>query len=175
MRKKELTKISQLLIYLAALADTLQPISSPYELRRRVVFGSKGSFNNTVYRMWKRGWIKVVDKNAERFFKLTKKGELEALVAKAYLPVPSRWDGKWRMVIFDIPEDYNEKRDLLRRLLKSNNFFQLQASVYINPYPLNREAVIYLQKTGLINYIRIIKVEEMDNDTDLRKRYNLTR
>jgi hypothetical protein len=50
----------------------------------------------------------------------------------------------------------------------------LQDSVYANPYPLNREAVKYLEETGLSEYIRIIKVEEMDNDRDLKKKFGLT-
>ncbi len=75
--------------------------------------------------------------------------------------------------MFDIPESSKSKRSLLRRLLKKNNFCKLQASVYINPYPLNREAVEYLKETGLIEYIRILKVEELDNDIELLKKYGL--
>jgi len=173
MRRKELTKTSKLLIYLAALEDVITPMANIYEFRNRVLFSTKGSFNSTLYKFQKRGWIKLVDKNAERFIKLTAKGELEALVAKAKLPFNGKWDGKWRLIIFDIPADYNKHRDLLRRLLKKNNFRQLQASVYVNPYPLNREAVKYLQEAKLTPYIRIIKVEEMDNDRELRKLFNL--
>jgi DNA-binding transcriptional regulator PaaX len=162
MRRKELTKTSKLLIYLAALEDVITPMANIYEFRNRVLFSTKGSFNSTLYKFQKRGWIKLVDKNAERFIKLTAKGELEALVAKAKLPFNGKWDGKWRLIIFDIPADYNKHRDLLRRLLKKNN-----------PYPLNREAVKYLQEAKLTPYIRIIKVEEMDNDRELRKLFNL--
>ena len=105
--------------------------------------------------------------------RLTAEGQLEALLAKAKFPVPVKWDGKWRMVVFDIPEDSKEQRNKLRQLLKANNFYKLQASVYVNPYPLNREAVKYLQETKLIDYIRIIKVEEMDDDKDLKKHFQL--
>ncbi|MEK7161155.1 MAG: CRISPR-associated endonuclease Cas2, partial [Patescibacteria group bacterium] len=83
------------------------------------------------------------------------------------------WDGQWRMVIFDIPEDFREKRDLLRSLLKRNQFIKLQASVFISPYALNREAIEYLNISGLKRYIRIIKIDEIDSDEDLKKRFNL--
>ena len=84
-----------------------------------------------------------------------------------------RWDGKWRLVIFDIPESSREKRDHLRYLLKQNKFCKLQASVFISPYPLNREALEYLQFSKLFDYIRILRVDEMDNDSDLRKKFKL--
>ena len=173
MSKKELTKTSKLILYLAAFDDLVAPFLNIREMHRRLRFGSQGSLNATIYRLQKRGWIKFVDKNAKRFMKLTKKGELEALIAKAYLPISQKWDGKWRMIVFDIPEESKEQRNLLRELLKRNNFYGMQASVYISPHPLNREAIKYLQYSKLINYIRIIKVEEMDNDKDLKKRFGL--
>lgn len=75
--------------------------------------------------------------------------------------------------MFDIPEGCKEKRNVLRILLKQNGYIKLQASVYINPYPLNREAVRYLNNSGLRSYIRIIKVEEMDFEKDLIKKFGL--
>ena len=32
-------------------------------------------------------------------------GELEVLLAKVRAPKPKVWDGKWRVLVFDIPED----------------------------------------------------------------------
>ena len=78
------------------------------------------------------------------------------------------------MLIFDIAEDFHHLRDHFRWLLKSNSFRKWQASVFVSPYSLNREAIEYLEETKLINYIRILKVEEMDNDKDLRKVFGFT-
>jgi len=49
----------------------------------------------------------------------------------------------------------------------------LQASVFISPHPLNREALIYLRQSGLMEFIRILRVDEMDNDKRLRKKFGL--
>jgi phenylacetic acid degradation operon negative regulatory protein len=95
------------------------------------------------------------------------------LVHKARLPEKGPWDGKWRLFMFDIPEDYKEKRNILRKLLKANGFYKLQASVYINPHPLNREAIRFLKEKKLNQYIRILRVDEIDNDEDIKKRFNL--
>ena len=104
---------------------------------------------------------------------LTRSGELETLILKACLPKPASWDGKWRLIIFDIPESSKDKRNQLRWLIKKNGFTKLQASVFINPYPLNREAVAYLKQTGLMAYIRILRVDEIDSDAALKKHFNL--
>lgn len=176
MAKKDFTLTSKILMGLLAFGDIL--FVTPLELKKRGLrgefFGDFSNFKSTVYYLIKKGLIKTVNKDNQRFIRLTKNGELEALLAKARLAdIPTEWDGKWRMIIFDIPEDSHEKRDFLRHLLKKNNFKKLQASVFINPYPLNREAIEYLKATGLISFIRIIKVEEMDDDKDLKKIFGL--
>lgn len=175
MPKKDFTTTSKVLMWLAAAYDLLDTASqSPYKWRNKVLFGDYAEHKSSVYYLHRKGLIKIVDKNNERFLELTKKGQLEALLAKARLPTSQKWDGKWRVVMFDIPEESREKRALLRMLLKKNNFKMLQASVFINPYPLNREAVAYLKQTGLIGYIRILKVEEMDDDSHLKKVFKLS-
>lgn len=174
MAKKDLTATSKFLIHLLLIGDALSyVVGSPYGLQRRWE-GKPSAFNTAIYYLAKRGVIKIVDKNNERFIKLTRKGELEALMLNARLaPQVGVWDGKWRMVMFDIPEESHKKRDQLRSLLKLHGFYKLQASTYINPYPLNRAAITYLTESKLIDYIRIARVEEMDNDKDLRKHFRL--
>ncbi len=119
------------------------------------------------------GLVKKISKDSKIFFELTAKGELDLLLLKAAIEVPKVWDFRWRLLIFDIPEDCRDKRDELRLLLKNKGFKKLQQSVFIHPYPLNKEAVSYLKQTGLIKYIRIITAYEIDDDTDLRKKFKL--
>jgi phenylacetic acid degradation operon negative regulatory protein len=131
-------------------------------------------YRNSISRLKKRGLIKVYSKQGVKFLELTKKGELKVLLDLADLEKPAVWDGRWRLIIFDIPEDAKPQRDRLRKLLKQHEFRKLQASVYISPYPLNRQALDYLKKTGLIGYIRILRVDDMDFDLDLKKKFKLS-
>jgi DNA-binding transcriptional regulator PaaX len=131
-------------------------------------------YRQTAYRLRRGGFLEISKTpSGQKFLKLTRKGELELLVAKAWLPKIQTWDGKWRMFMFDIPRESNNKRDKLRSLLKNHNFFKLQASIYITPYPLNREAIAYLKSTGLINFIRMGRLDELDDDQDLIKHFKL--
>ncbi|MDP2933655.1 MAG: hypothetical protein Q8N81_06020, partial [bacterium] len=65
------------------------------------------------------------------------------------------------------------KRDQLRWLLKTLNYCKLQESVFLSPYPINREGVEYLKKSGLIEYIRILRVDEMDDEKQFLKKFKL--
>lgn len=150
-----------------------RPLETKHGWAKRLRGIDPDSYSRTLRRMKDRGLIKIISKNDKKFIELTNKGQLQALLNKASLRPPKVWDGKWRLFIFDIPESSKDKRNILRQMLKNNNFFKLQASVYINPYPLNREALAYLKKSGLIAYIRILKVEEIDDDSQLLKRFGL--
>lgn len=152
-------------------------LSRPYELgyklaiqRRRI---QKKVYYETLRRMRKNGFVKIWEKNDKRFIQLTNKGQIQALLRKAGINKTKYWDGKWRLFMFDIPESSRKIRNRLRALLKNNQFKKIQASVYISPYPLNREALEYLNQSGLRAYIRIMKVEEMDNEKDLVRLFNL--
>lgn len=173
MGKKELTFVSKVLISVIDVAGTLHPLFSLRELKKRSVYGrSDKAYYNTIYRLYKRGWIQFVDKDGERFIKLTHKGTLEALTAKMHEGVRvGKWDGKWRLVMFDVPESAHKYRDRLRLLIKQQGFKYIQGSVWISPYPLAWAAVEYLNASGLQKYVRIMRVDQMDDDSSLRKKF----
>jgi len=138
--------------------------------------GSYEQYRQAAYYLRRKGYVKATTNSAgKKFLQLTQKGQIELLMAKAWRRQNQLWDGKWRLFMFDIPEATDDKRDKLRRLLKTAGYVKLQASIYINPYPLNREAVTYLKKTELIDYIRIGRLEELDDDKDLLKHFKLKR
>lgn len=56
-----------------------------------------------------------------------------------------KWDGKWRLVIYDISKFKKGQQEKFRRTLKSVNFLQLQKSVYLTPYPCE-EQISYLRE-----------------------------
>ena len=179
MVKKELTVAAQILLYAFTAIDMLpRPFESKIAYYKRLFSGRVPyrTFASALNSLEARGLIKIFkDSSGTKFIKLTHKGQLETLLVKARQGVDrkKKWDGKWRLVIFDIPEEARDKRDEFRWLLKINHFKLLQNSVFISPYELNREAVLFLKQSGLIRYIRILKVEEIDDDRDLKKHFGL--
>lgn len=86
---------------------------------------------------------------------------------------PKKWDGKWRVVIFDIPDKKRRIRDQIRSLFKSAGLYLLQESVWV--YPYDCEDIIALLKTdfGVGKNLLYLIVEELENDKYLRQEFNL--
>ncbi len=84
-----------------------------------------------------------------------------------------KWDGKWRVVVFDVWENTRSKRDALRYEIKNFGFIQLQRSVWI--YPHECWGFIELLKTNLSfgKNIRYMVLEKLDHDDKLRKFFKL--
>ena len=73
---------------------------------------------------------------------LTKDGDKKALIFKIdemEIKKPAKWDGEWRIVIFDIPERFKKAREALRKKLKDLGFIKLQESVFAFPYECEDE------------------------------------
>lgn len=50
-----------------------------------------------------------------------------------------KWDGKWRIVMFDIPDRKRKARDALRSKLTSLGLYSVQESVFLTPYECEKE------------------------------------
>lgn len=76
----------------------------------------------------------------ERMYRLTAKGRLHSLGGRDPQARWSRpWDGRWRLVLFDIPVARNTQRERLRRYLRDKGFGGLQKSGWITPDSLEPE------------------------------------
>lgn len=108
-------------------------------------------------------------------YELTAKGrqflDRETLAA----PKPRKWDGKWRMVIFDIPETRKAARAVLRDALRRIGFLKLQNSAWVYPYEC--EELVALLKTDyrLGKEVLYMIVDKLENDRALRDHFNLKR
>ena len=174
MLRKYKTFVSDFLETLKEMGKLLPlPFETPYQHMKRMRTMQPKKYYDSLYYLEKQGIIKTFSRKNVKYVQLTKKGEIETLLIKARINRQKKWDKHWRMIIFDIPETHRHLRDKLRQLLRRNSFHKLQASVFINPYPLNREAIVYLKESGLIEYIRILKISEIDDDRELKRKFKL--
>jgi len=128
--------------------------------------------SSSASRMVEKGLLKYNGK----FYELTQSGR-ELMRRWEFtdfkLNKPKKWDGKWRIVIFDIPDKKRRVRDHLRYLFKSAGLRLLQESVWV--YPYDCEDVIALLKTdfGVGKNLLYLIVEELENDRYLREEFGL--
>lgn len=94
----------------------------------------------------------------DRLYRLTAAGRLHALGGRDPEERWSRpWDGRWRLVLFDVPMNRNAERERFRRYLRSRGFGCLQNSVWITPDPLGEER--RLLAGGRINVESLLLLE----------------
>ena len=86
---------------------------------------------------------------------------------------PHKWDKKWRVIIFDIPEKKKKVRNQIRNLFISAGLFRLQDSVWV--YPYDCEDIVGLLKTdlGVGRDLLYMIVDEIENDKHLREEFDL--
>ena len=106
---------------------------------------------------------------------LTEKGKLRALndKLKNIKNKKGKWDGKWRMVAFDVPEKYRNGRDALRHKLKKVGFCELQKSVLVTPYDCKEEIESLINFFKLNKYVRFGILEFVDNENHLKELFKL--
>jgi len=74
------------------------------------------------------------------------------------------WDGKWRMVMFDIPEKKRKERIWLRYQLLAIDYQPIQKSVFIGKQPIEENIYVNIIEKNLYHCIRIITIGEIDDD-----------
>lgn len=114
------------------------------------------------------GWVECDPKNSQdRMYRLTEKGRLHALGGRD----PERewarsWDGRWRMLLFDIPVSRNTERNRLRRYLKNHYFGCLQGSVWVTPNPMKSEHRILREGDVNVNSLLLLEAQPCAGESD---------
>lgn len=84
------------------------------------------------------------------------------------------WDKKWRMIIFDIPEKKGKNaRNALTIKLKNIGFYQMQKSVWVCPYPCEKEIQLVCEIFQINPYVNIVTAEKIYNDDIIKKYFKL--
>ncbi len=89
------------------------------------------------------------------------------------VPHPARWDKKWRLVFFDIPEEKKNSREAFRYHLKKLGFTEFHKSTFIFPYPCNKEVEVLAERFGIKLHIRMATAESVDAEFEFKKHFNL--
>lgn len=133
--------------------------------------------SQNIYRMLKTGHLEKRIVNGEPVLKITRGGRQRLKRNFSYFRMQGKkWDGKWRLVIFDISEKRKVKRETLRKKLLELGFGMWQRSIYISPYNWAEDMYEFLSEQRLLGeaYVLTAKHQLMGDEKELaRKVWNL--
>lgn len=122
----------------------------------------RGNFTKVVKRMLKTGYIEKIIKSGKPYFRLTGKGR-KVLIRDYPLFALQRkkWDGKWRLVIFDIKEWRKRRRDFFRRKLLELGLGMIQKSVYLTPFDIALDLQEFIEAIELKAEVYVMEVNNI--------------
>lgn len=126
----------------------------------------------------KRKIINIVEENNEVKIYLTEKGKEKVITRSIKLLLDfkkknKKWNGKWFLIFFDVPEKERIKRDYLRKYLKKLGFYPYQRSVYILPFECEKEINLIKKIVDGAEYMKYIIAEKIEDEEKIKKYFNL--
>lgn len=107
---------------------------------------------------------------------ITEKGKKRILqynVEDMRIKLPAKWDGYWRIVVFDVPEKFKKARNALSGKIKDLGFFPLQKSVFVYPFECRNEIDFISEFFGVGKFIQYILAKELDSEKFLKQHFDL--
>lgn len=120
---------------------------------------------------------KIENKDGTTTLELTERGKEFALtfdLENIKLSELKRWDGKWRIVSYDIPIKLNKVRKSIAYHLKNSGMKELQNSMFIYPYPCHQEIRYIIEFYNAWKYVRFVVADFIDNEKELKKIFSLS-
>ena len=136
----------------------------------------KDNFMKRLGRLKQQKFVEIIDKPEGPIVKITENGVKKALQYKLEtmaLKKPKKWDGLWRMVVFDVPEEKKRARDSFRRYLNNLGFHSLNQSVFVHPFPCFNEVEFLRQICDTGKEVTYIVAKTIESSTDLKKHFGL--
>ena len=157
--RKLLKPSDVLLLGLTGALDVFEEVKDPFGIMAqscKALYGwvppryRRHNFSRLLNRQLQTGDIEKVVKHDEVYLRLTSTGN-EKIVRDfpMFSFAKKPWDGRWRVVIFDIAEIHRTTRKALREKLRELSFGMLQESVWITPHDVSVDLREFLESKDL--------------------------
>ncbi len=135
------------------------------DIRRNIDYipGDPRRLSSNIWSMERRGYIKI-NRILNNSIQLTNKGKIKLIEESGNYAI----DGKWRMLSFDIPEDFRKKRNQFRRSIKRIGYKQAQKSLWVSPFVKADEIELIISEQDLGKFVAYLLVEKTDMDSYLK-------
>jgi len=131
--------------------------------------GSKYPITRSIKGLEEAGLIENISSGTHNYARLTKEGKKKAHSIKLdgdNAVLNTSWDGYWRMILLDLPEDRKNEREALRYLLKKAGFICVKNSVWISMYSFEHLFTNIKKDLNLTTEMMIIVTNKIDEETE---------
>ena len=131
-------------------------------IRLLEAFGhNEQSVRAAISRMNKQGWVTSRKAGNKSFYRLTDRGvrRMDEAAHRIFKLKPEAWDGKWRLFLYNIPEDKRQIRDELRQELIWSGFGPLSNGLWMTPNDLEGQVNDIIEKYGIHDYVHFFVSE----------------
>ncbi len=121
--------------------------------------------NRLLYDLQRRGLVEVIKDDKQVIYTLTPAGayRLQALqLAQIRIPIPKVWDRKWRLAAFDVPTSSSRQRQEFVAKLQALNFFMLQKSLWVYPFPCFSQVEEIAGYYNVLRYLSLMEISCLD-------------
>lgn len=130
---------------------------------------NKKDLGRIIKRLEKQEMISVKEDNGQIAIEITEKGkkrlleyDFENIELKA-----TRRDGRWRLIIFDIPENKKRAREAFRKKLLQLGFIRLQDSVFVSAYPCKGEIDFLTNYLEISDFVTLASLNNIERGEKL--------
>ena len=121
-------------------------------------------------------YVVWVEMDGKKYLRITEAGRKAFAFEKAKIELKNqkkKWDGRWRMIVFDIPERRSAVRFRLRRIMGEIGFIRLQDSVWVYPYDCEDFMALLKAELKIGKDALYAIADTIEHDLDIRKHFNL--
>jgi len=156
-----------------AFLDSFFPEKYPESRLSRRLLGldsvPKNSWRVSLDRMVERGLVQRKKRDGKFQYYITSEGRVWVdNFQKEIAREPRRWDGKWRIISFDVPEKMRKHRDALRSALVSSGYQKLHNSVWVGKDPLPHDVFGFIHEEELEDYIHLFLANNFDKEENIQ-------
>ncbi|OGD84517.1 hypothetical protein A3B51_02305 [Candidatus Curtissbacteria bacterium RIFCSPLOWO2_01_FULL_41_18] len=128
-----------------------------------------------VKRMQSSKLVEIKEEKSIPIIKITQKGKQKLLRYKIDEMAldESSWDGKWRLIIYDVANTKRAHSEMFRTMLNKLKFLKLQRSVYLTPFKCEDEIEYLRLLFGIGNEVQILKVGSLENEMAYRRYFGI--
>jgi DNA-binding transcriptional regulator PaaX len=145
--------------------DVENTIKGVYSSKNRPEYAISRSIKNLA----SDGLVECFQSDFQPYFRLSEEGKKRinsnSLDDDTAL-VTNSWDGNWRIIILDIPEERKSEREALRYLLKKAGFVCIKNSVWISMYPYEYLFTNIKNDLNLTTEMMIVVTDKIDKETE---------